>query len=246
MNRISSVVLILVATNVILFFASTREGLNLQDMLALYFPENPQYAPWQYVTSMFMHGGLAHLLFNMLGLWMFGTALEHFWGKYRFLVFYFLTGIGAGLIYTFVNDFQFNQLLAELTAAGFSSADVQLLLEEGKYRTDIAIPEALLGELYQLYNTPVVGASGAVYGILVAYALMFPNAKLVFLFIPYPIAAKYFVPALIALDLFSGVTGFSIFGGGIAHFAHVGGAIIGFLLMMYWRFTLSSKSYEKR
>lgn len=239
MNKISSVVLILIAINVILFFGSTREGLDLQGMLALYYPENDKYAVWQYVTSMFMHGGLVHLLFNMLALWMFGSALENFWGKYRFLVFYFVTGIGAGLIYTFVNDFQFNQLLAELTAAGFSPADIQLLLEEGKYRTDIAISEAKLGEFYQLYNTPVVGASGAIYGILVAYALMFPNAKLIFLFIPYPIAAKYFVPTFIALDLFSGLTGFSIFGGGIAHFAHVGGAIIGFLLMMYWRFTLS-------
>ena len=90
-------------------------------------------------------------------------------------------------------------------------------------------------EFYQIYNTPAVGASGAIYGVLVAFGMTFPNAKLALIFLPVPISAKYFIPVLIALDLFSGVTGFSIFGGGIAHFAHVGGAIIGFIIMWYWK-----------
>ena len=118
-----------------------------------------------------------------------------------------------------------------------TQADIQVLLESGRYSNAILdyVPESKLSEIYHIYNTPAVGASGAIYGVLVAFGMTFPNAKLALIFLPVPISAKYFIPALIALDLFSGVTGFSIFGGGIAHFAHVGGAIIGFIMMKYWQ-----------
>ena len=178
-----------------------------------------------------------HILFNMYALWAFGSPLEQMWGRNKFLFFYFSAGIGAGLIYTGVNYFQFNGVYNELIGIGMQAGDIQNLLETGSYNSGVLdlIPEKKLSEIYQIYNTPAVGASGAIYGVLVAFGMSFPNAKLALIFLPVPIAAKYFIPVLIGLDLFSGVTGFSIFGGGIAHFAHVGGALIGFIMMKYWQ-----------
>lgn len=196
---------------------------------ALYFPENDRFRYWQVATNMFMHGGFTHILFNMYALWAFGTPLEQLWGKGKFLFFYLVSGIGASIIYTVVNVFRFNSLYNEIRSMGVSERDIQQLLQTGEHSQEN------IQQLYELVAYPAVGASGAIYGILVAFAILFPNAKLMLIFLPFPIAAKYFIPILLALDLFSGVTGFSVFGGGIAHFAHIGGAIIGFLLMWYWK-----------
>jgi membrane associated rhomboid family serine protease len=173
---------------------------------------------------------------NMFGLWMFGTPLAQRWGKKRFLVFYFTAGIGAAIIYTGINYYQFDVIYNQLTNAGLRTDKIQFMLDKGRYLPSI-ITEEKFDEFFQIMHSPTVGASGAIYGILAAFGVMFPNAKLMFLFLPFPIAAKYFIPALISLDLFLGLTGFSIFGSGIsiAHFAHVGGALVGFLLVMYWR-----------
>ena len=225
-------VIILIGINILVFFASN--SIELTSLLALYFPENENFAAWQFVTHMFMHGGLTHLLFNMFALWMFGTHLERIWGSKRFLIFYFACGIGAAMIYTAVNYYQFNSIYALLTDTGLSKFDIQSMIDKSSYPPNV-ISEDQARQLIGTFHRPMVGASGAIYGVLVAFAFNFPNNKLMLIFLPYPIAAKYFVPALISLDLFSGVTGFSIFGGGVAHFAHVGGAIIGFLMMMYWR-----------
>ena len=225
-------VIILIGINILIFFASN--SIELNQLLALYFPENKNFGAWQFVTHMFMHGGLTHLLFNMFALWMFGTHLENIWGSKRFVIFYFACGVGAALIYTAVNYYQFNSIYALLAETGLSATDIQSMIERGVYPTNI-LTEDQARELIGTFQTPMVGASGAIYGILVAFAFNFPNHKLMLIFIPYPIAAKYFVPALISLDLFSGITGFSIFGGGVAHFAHVGGAVIGFLLVFYWK-----------
>ena len=236
MGRITDAVKHLIILNVIFFAGSSIIGPQLGNWLALYFPGSPNFGVWQFVTHMFMHGGLMHILFNMYALWAFGSPLEQMWGRNKFLFFYFSSGIGAGLIYTAVNYFQFNGIYNDLLAMGIQNADIQTLLDTGRYNTAILenIPEKKLVEMYQIYNTPAVGASGAIYGVLVAFGMTYPNAKLALIFLPVPIAAKYFIPVLIALDLFSGVTGFSIFGGGIAHFAHVGGALIGFIMMKYW------------
>jgi membrane associated rhomboid family serine protease len=173
----------------------------------------------------------------MYALWAFGSPLEQMWGRNKFLFFYFSAGLGAGLIYTGVNYFQFNGIYNELISSGLQPDVIQNILQTGSYNPDILnqISEAKLSDLFQIYNTPAVGASGAIYGVLVAFGMTFPDAKLALIFLPVPIAAKYFIPVLIAIDLFSGVTGFSIFGGGIAHFAHVGGALIGFIIMKYWQ-----------
>jgi len=238
MGRITEAIKHLIILNVILFAATSfLPDINLGSYLALYFPQNEHFGFWQFVSHMFMHGGFTHILFNMYALWAFGSPLEQMWGRNKFLFFYFSAGIGAGLIYTAVNYFQFNSIYEELINAGIQSSEIKNLLETGSYNTGILehISEKRLTDLYQIYNTPAVGASGAIYGVLVAFGMSFPNAKLALIFFPVPIAAKYFIPVLIGLDLFSGVTGFSLFGGGIAHFAHVGGAIIGFLMMKYWQ-----------
>jgi membrane associated rhomboid family serine protease len=218
MGRLTEAVKHLIILNVIFFAASAFLGANLGEWLALYFPKNEHFGFWQFVSHMFMHGGFMHILFNMYALWAFGSPLEQMWGRNKFIFFYFSAGIGAGLIYTAVNYYQFNNVYNELVSIGMQSSDIKNLLEYGRYSSDILerIPEKRLSEIYQIYNTPAVGASGAIYGVLVAFGMTF---------------------VLIGLDLFSGVTGFSIFGGGIAHFAHVGGALIGFIMMKYWQKT---------
>lgn len=179
-----------------------------------------------------MHGSVNHLLFNMFGLWMFGQVLEKVWGAKKFLFFYLACGIGASVIYMVINKFQFNGLMQELVALGISAEEASSVFATESYWPAVAPSK----EALQIFASPMVGASGAIYGILVAFAFLFPNHKLMLIFLPVPIAAKYFVPAILSLDLFSGVTGVSIFGGGnIAHFAHIGGATIGFLLMLLWR-----------
>lgn len=236
MNQVTPVVLVLIVINVALFLINSLTTFELNQWFALYFPENSQYGIWQYVTSMFMHGSLPHLLFNMLGLYMFGSALEKIWGMKKFLFFYFSAGIGAGIIYTLVNYFQFTASFDSLIGLGLANFEIKDILLTGSYNDQYpGLDKEMLIEFYKTYHTPMVGASGAIYGVLVAFAIRYPNTKLFLLFIPFPIAAKIFVPVLLLLDLFSGVTGFSLFGGGIAHFAHLGGALVGFLLVFYWR-----------
>ncbi len=220
---------ILVAINVVVFFltgaGSSRSGLEL------YFTENPNFSYTQYLSHMFMHGSVNHLLFNMFGLWMFGKWLEKLWGAKRFVIFYLLSGIGAAVIYMFYNEWQFNGAIESVVANSAVTKD-QLLatISKGQYFTQHAASQ----DAAQIFDMRMVGASGALYGILVAFAWMFPNFKMMLIFLPVPIAAKIFVPALIALDLFSEFTGFTLFGGNVAHLAHVGGAIVGALLMWFW------------
>lgn len=234
MNQITDTVKHLIIINV-LFFAATKFAFpQLQELFALHFPQNPNFGIWQYVTSMFMHSqqDIMHLAFNMLGLWMFGSPLEQMWGRNKFLFFYFSAGIGAGLIYTLVNYFQFNSAFDSLiNSANTTSQEIYGLLDATKvYQNET------LQKVNALYNTSAVGASGALYGVLAAFGMQFPDSKLALIFFPVPIAAKYFIPIMIGIDLFSGLTGFSIFGSGnIAHFAHVGGALVGFLIVLYWK-----------
>ncbi|CAL2081966.1 rhomboid family intramembrane serine protease [Tenacibaculum sp. 190524A05c] len=234
MNRLTTAIKHLIIINVILFFVPKLMGMDLTRILALYFPKNEYFGFWQYVSHMFMHGSEFHILFNMYGLWAFGTPLEQMWGKNKFLFFYFSAGIGAGLIYSLVNYYQFNGFYEQLINSGLTVTDIQSILDTGKYNADIIqLTNKEMSEFYSLYHTPAVGASGAVYGILVAFGLAFPNAKLALIFLPVPIAAKYFIPLMIFGDLFFGVTKYSI--GNVAHFAHVGGALIGFIIAWYWK-----------
>ena len=205
MGRLTESIKHLIIINVILFIAPQFfQGLDLQSLFALHFPKNPEFGYWQYVTHLFMHGGFSHILFNMYGLWAFGTPLEQMWGRNKFLFFYFSAGLGAGAIYTLVNYFQFNGIYDQLIGQGLSPTDIQTLLDTGRYNTAlINLSNETLSEFYSLYHTPAVGASGAIYGILVAFGVSFPESKLALIFLPVPIAAKYFIPLMIVGDYFS-------------------------------------------
>jgi len=234
MGKLTDAIKHLIIINVILFVLPQLLKLDLTNILALHFPKNEHFGFWQYLSHIFMHGSPMHLLFNMYGLWAFGTPLEQMWGKKKFLFFYFSAGIGAGLIYSLVNYYQFNGVYEQLINLGISASDIKHILDVGRYDDAIInLSNEEMSEFYSLYHTPAVGASGAVYGVLVAFGLAFPNAKLAMIFFPVPIAAKYFIPLMILGDLFFGATKYSI--GNVAHFAHVGGAIIGFIIAWYWK-----------
>lgn len=234
MNRITDAVKHLIIINVIIFIVTYVLKMSFSDSLALYFPKNPNFGFWQYLTHMFVHGSPMHIIFNMYALWAFGTPLEQMWGRNKFLFFYFSAGLGAGAIYTLVNYFQFNGVYEQLINLGVSTSEIQNILDTGSYNNPlISLSREQMIDFYSTYHTPAVGASGAVYGVLVAFGMAFPNSKLALIFFPVPIAAKYFIPIIILGDLFFGVTKYSV--GNIAHFAHIGGALIGFIIAWYWK-----------
>mgnify|MGYP003851069867 FL=1 len=227
----------------IIFFIGSQFVANAYPLFSLYYPENPNFRIWQPLTSMFMHApmpNLMHIVFNMFALVSFGAALEHYWGTKKFIFFYISCGLGAALLHIGVNYFTFHHVLNLLVENGQDKAEILKILAEGKYDTNWQniIPLSDFNSLMGSYLGTAVGASGAIYGLLTAFAFMFPLAELGIMFIPIPIKAKYFVPGIIAIDLFLGFKGSSLFGSGgtgIAHFAHVGGAITGFLMMWYWK-----------
>ena len=196
----------------------------------LFYFENPKFQAHQFLTHMFLHGSPTHLFFNMFGLWMFGNTLEKFWGIKKFLIFYLICGLGAALFYMALNYVQFQTAIAPLIESGLTSDDFIPIFIESRYYQEF--PTSL--DALKTFLSPVVGASGALYGVLVAFAFMFPNHKIMLIFLPVPIAAKFFVPALLAIDILSEFTGFSIFGQNIAHAAHIGGAVTAFILMLMW------------
>ena len=205
-------------------------GINLYDSLALYMPGSANFKPFQLVTHMFMHGNFGHILFNMFALWMFGYALENIWGGRRFLIYYMITGLGAAALHLGVNYFEAIQLQNELLANGFTMDQLIELrttpLEEGmRYK-------GILGDYVLKYQIPTVGASGAVFGILLAFGMMFPNTR-IYLYFAFPIKAKYFVIGYGLLELFNGIANDP--SSNVAHFAHLGGMLFGFLLIKYWK-----------
>lgn len=230
MLKLTGAVKHILIINILFFVATEIYGEYMYQLFSLWFPKNENFALWQIASHMFMHGGFMHILFNMYALWAFGAPLEQMWGRNKFLFFYLSAGLGAALIHTGVNYYYFNEGYQQLVNAGVADAAINEFLN-----TPTRYMRSDLVSMYEAYNVPAVGASGAIYGILVAFAMMFPNSELFLIFIPFPIKAKYFIPVLIGLDLFSGVTGYSIFGSGIAHFAHVGGALFGFIMMWYWK-----------
>lgn len=231
----------LLIINIIFFIGSQIIGENAYHLFSLYYPENSNFHFWQPLTHMFMHGGLMHIAFNMFALYSFGSTLEHFWGTKKFLFFYISCGLGAALFNTAINYYYFHDGLNTLIEHGFQKTEILQILNQGKIDTRwqqlLTVSEfrSFIGG----YDVPVVGASGAIYGLLVAFTFMFPNAELALMFIPIPIKAKYFVPIYMLLyDGFFGIFGSSLSGGegdGIAHFAHIGGALCGFLMMWYWK-----------
>lgn len=217
MRNIPDIIKQLIIINVLIFIGSQFVGQIAYDVLALHYPKNDLFGFWQLLTHMFMHGSISHILFNMFGLWMFGSPLVQMWGKQKFLFFYLSTGLGAALLQILVYHLQIQGWVDDLVAQGYALDEIYRSLQQSQ----------------SLFHVTMVGASGALYGVLVAFAFLFPNAELMLIFLPIPIKAKYFVPLVLLMDLFFGFSSYSM--GPIAHFAHVGGALTGFLMMWYWK-----------
>lgn len=242
MYRISPTVKQLLIINII-FFLGTFLSFNsefIYSLFGLYFPENMNFKFWQILTHMFMHGNMPHILVNMFALWMFGSSVESILGSKNFLFFYLTCGLGAAvsqlafLYYNYYVDLEF------FVNNGYESAEIINILnnkskpEINSLVNNIGIEK--VASIFSNFNSTMVGASGAIMGILVAFGMFFPESKLMLLFFPIPIKAKYFIPAIIIMDLFSAITGQAIFSpSNTAYVAHLGGALTGFIIMYYWK-----------
>jgi membrane associated rhomboid family serine protease len=216
------------------YAAKSVFGMDLTMVLGLYFPKSEQFMPVQIVTHMFMHGGFWHLFFNMYALYIFGQVLENVWGPKRFFIFYMVCGLGAAFVHESVILFQYNKLMNII-----SPEQLQLVLDEGTayFSQGKVFTDETMQSLQILLNTPTVGASGAVFGILLAFGVLFPNTQLMLLIPPIPIRAKYFVLIYGAIELY---LAFTQPGSNIAHAAHLGGMLFGYLLIRYWRKTTNT------
>lgn len=203
-------------------------GIDITNWLGLYFPLSESFIPFQLVTHMFMHGNLGHIFSNMIMLWFLGSAMENYWGPKRFLIYYLLTGLGASALQIGVNALEYFQLSSQL-----DSLSIETILREGGdlMSRGYTYTDPTWRAMNRLLNTPMVGASGAVFGVLLAFGMTFPN-QVIYLNFFFPIKAKYFVIGYGLLELYNG---FAISNSGIAHFAHLGGMLFGFLLIRKWR-----------
>jgi rhomboid-like protein len=211
-----SVVFNLIALNIFFFAISALlpgmfPGGNPDMLLGLHYPSSEYFKPFQIITHMFMHGGILHIFFNMFNLYMFGTVLERVWGPRRFLEFYFMTGFGAMLLHTGVQAMQVYNL-------------------SGSFAPPLHIANSNQ-QLFDIINTPTIGASGAVFGLLTAFAMLFANTEL-YIYGAIPVKAKYLIGAMVVWELYSGFSNHP--GDNVAHFAHLGGALIGFIIVKIW------------
>lgn len=242
MNRYSSglfsmppVVKNLIFINILMLLAYYVAGstfdINLNRILGIYFPKSDQFKPIQILTHMFMHGNPMHLIFNMFALYMFGQILEQVWGPKRFFIYYMVTGLGAVLTYEVVIAVQYVKIMNIITPE-----QLQEVLDNGNtyFIQGKGYLDPVMKELQSILYTPTVGASGAVFGILLAFGVLFPNTQLMLLFPPIPIRAKYFVAIYGGIELYLAVTQP---GSSIAHAAHLGGMIFGYILIRIWRKT---------
>jgi len=180
MGNLTTAVKNLIIINVIFFVASQYVAPQMYEWFSLFFPKNEYFGVWQIVTHMFMHGGIMHLVFNMYALWMFGQIIERTWGAKKFLIYYFVTGLGAVVLHTFVNYLQFQSI-----TSGMSSETIKMVLNEGaniiSHNKNWTDPD--VGALNLLMHIPTVGASGAIFGLLLAFGMLFPNIKLQLMFL---------------------------------------------------------------
>jgi len=233
MIKITDTVKHLIIINVLLFVATNVFKEQLSSLLEIYYFENPLFRPWQVVTHMFMHANVQHLLFNMIALWMFGSIIEKMIGRSKFLILYFVSGIGATLFSQSIDYFQYHSIYDSLLSLGATAQEIQAMLLTKKIPTILQdVPMETLRSLFTKFNTPAVGASGALYGVLVAYGILMPKAKMGFLFLPIMVEARIFIPLLLLSDMIFGVFSANT---NIGHFAHIGGAIFGFLVIWYYK-----------
>ncbi|WP_026896939.1 rhomboid family intramembrane serine protease [Daejeonella oryzae] len=229
-SNIPPVVKNLLIINIIFFIATAifeSKGISLIELLGVYYFDSPKFSVWQLITYMFMHGGFAHILFNMFALFTFGSTVESIMGSKRFLNFYLITGLGALAL---------QMVVQAIEIYGFTGG---IIIDPATYQS---ADTKAIKTLSEIYFTPMVGASGAIFGLLIAFGMLFPNAELFIMFIPVPVKAKFIIPVYILLEFFLGVAQFA--GDSIAHFAHLGGALFGFILVKLWNLKRPGNFYE--
>lgn len=241
MNNIPTVTKNLLIINVLAFFGTIvaqSYGIDLDRYLGLHYVLSSDFNTAQLFTYMFMHAGWTHLFFNMFAVWMFGRVLEQIWGPKRFLSYYIVCGIGAALVQELVCAIRI-----PMVEAGLNPDMLQTVYREGAevLHNHMNYTHSLMGELNSLLNGATVGASGAVYGILLGFGMLFPNQPMFIFPLPFPIKAKIFVAGYALIELWSGMANNP--NDNVAHFAHLGGMIFGFLLIMYWRKKNRSNGY---
>ena len=231
---VKNIIMINVLMLLAYYAASSVFGIDLNGLLGLYFPKSDHFMPVQIITHMFMHGGFMHLFFNMFALYMFGQVLENVWGPKRFFIYYMTCVLGAAFVHESVIAFQYSKLIHEI-----GPDQLQMVLNEGSayFNEGKVFTDEAMKSLQMLLNVPTVGASGAVFGILLAFGVLFPNTQLMLLFPPIPIKAKYLVIGYGAIELYLAVTQP---GSNIAHAAHLGGMLFGYFLIRYWRKTTNT------
>lgn len=210
MSNFPPVIKNLVIINALMLLITLLTGDFMYEKFSLFYVESPFFKPYQFITHMFMHGDFIHLFFNMYTLVIFGIVLEQIWGSQKFFLYYIVTGLGAAALHTLVLYIQASSLEGAAMAGDFAAIE----------------------SLKAIMSTPTVGASGAVYGVLLAYGMLFPNNVLQLLIPPVAIKAKWMVLIFGGLELVLGITNT---GGNIAHFAHLGGMIFGYILIRYWK-----------
>jgi len=245
MIKITDTVKHLIIINALFFLGTLVFKEKAYDLLAMHYFENPAFKPWQIVTHIFMHANftvygkisITHILFNMIALWMFGSSVEQMIGRKRFLILYFISGIGAVLFSQGIDYLHFHSLISQFESSGMSLVDIhniyKIPLPAGKGYTD-----ANFQSIYNIYNVQAVGASGAINGIIVAFGVLLPRAKMGLMFLPIMIESRIFIPLLILSDVLFGVFSSN---SNIGHFAHVGGAIFGFFVIWYYKNQFKNK-----
>lgn len=221
----------LVIINGLFFLASLvlqRQGIDLQQLLGIYYISSPNFEPYQLVTHFFMHADFMHIFFNMFGLIVFGSHLERMWGPKRFLIFYFVTAFGAALLHFGIQGYEIYQITGEW----FPAVDYAGYYVDGKW-VYFDIDPVQYSNIGSYLCFPTLGASGAVYGIVAAFAMLFPNTQLMLLFPPIPIKAKWLALGLAGLALYQGYANNP--GDSVAHFAHLGGMLFGFIMVKFWQ-----------
>ena len=224
----------LIIINAVLFVLSTYIYPELLYHLAAYFPTSPNFKSWQIITHMFMHGGWAHIMFNMFTLWSFGPVLERVMGANKYLLFYFACGLGSFVLFNVWNFYNISQVSQLLLEQGVNPAPViehsNIFTATNEYVNSLT-PAGR--QLFEHMVTPMLGASGAIFGVVTAFAVLFPDAKLFLMFIPVPVKAKYLLPVIIIGSIYLGIS--QISGDNVAHFAHLGGALVGYIWIKIWK-----------
>ena len=234
-NNIPPITRNIIIINIVVFILTYVLQTDLMyRYLAAFYPFSPFFHSWQIITHMFMHGSFMHILFNLMTLYSFGPVLEQVLGDKKYVLLYFVSGLGAFFLFNLCNFVEVEQIKSSLQNLGFD-LNGYLNGENVSFKGNseaVLEQQGLVSKLQSIISVPMVGASGAIFGVIAAFATLYPDAKIMLMFIPVPVKVKYLMPVVIIVSIYLGVTGNA---GGIAHLAHVGGALVGFILAKIWK-----------